>query len=326
MNQDGLQKLAEALHLKNHRFGSGNLIASCPFAPFKHLKEDGSFGRDRKPSFGIRIDDLGESVYHCFACQSQGSLLDLVGELAELREQDYSEVEEFVWQSEGATALIEMASTDPFEKHYEKRRTLPENSNADVYPESEYEPYRGSVPRYAFERGLDIETCKAWDLGHDPEEGRLMIPIRRMGDKALVGLKGRTYRNAPAKYYPYLPFSAGKWLFGEHMLREGVDDPRVVIVEGELDVIKTWMAGFNALGLMGGFPSKQHLKKLEFLAKDIVVIPDPDPTGDDWSSYLCDRMRDVVNVYHARPPKGEDPGSMPLEAIWELVRAARIWL
>ena len=39
--------------------------AACPLAPVMH--DDGN---DKKPSFGIRTNAEGESLYYCFACSS----------------------------------------------------------------------------------------------------------------------------------------------------------------------------------------------------------------------------------------------------------------
>ena len=315
------------LELRRARPNSGNMVSSCPFAPYRHLKEDGSFGEDRKASFGIAINDEGESVFNCLACSSRGSLLWLCKELGEERGEDYSEIEEFVWQNEGIETLERAAST-PAEPppRAERVKVLEKKEAQDVYAESEYEPFRGSVPRYAAERGIPSDVCTAWDLGHDPDEGRLMFPIRR-SDGALIGLKGRSYTGHKAKYFPYLPFAQGSWFYGENMLRPVEEDPRVVIVEGEIDVLKVWMAGYSALGLMGGSATKEHINKLEILERPLVLMPDPGATGQRWSKRLGDAMKDLVNVYDGSWADPErDPGDMVADEIREIVESATLRL
>jgi hypothetical protein len=321
---ENLLKLAKVLRLQRFKAATGNVVSSCPFAPFRHIKADGTFGRDAKPSFGIEINPDGESRYNCFACSSRGDLLNLCLELGELRGVDYSELEEFIWQNEGAGVLdraCEMPLFDAPSAREERRET----ARAAIYRESEYEPYKGRVPKYAIEdREIPLEVCKAWDLGHDPEEGRLMFPIRDAAGN-LVGLKGRSYVGARNKYFPYLEWTQGAWFYGEHMLRPEEDDPRIVIVEGEIDVIKVWMAGYSCLGIMGGMATSRQRKKLEILGRPLVLMPDANETGEKWARRLGDQMKNMVNVFDVRL-KEDDPGALSTKEIREMVENSRLRL
>jgi hypothetical protein len=290
----------------------GNVVASCPFAPYRHIKADGSFGLDKKPSFGLEINPEGESRYNCFGCASRGDLMHLALELGDVRGEDYTDLFEFIWQNEGAGVLDRVCAED-YIPNVELRQGRIEAKRAAVYPESEYAIFKGSVPQYALDRGLPADVCKAWDLGHDPEEGRLMFPIRDI-DGNLVGLKGRSYRGHKAKYFPYLHWGQGNYFYGEHMLRSVDEDPRIVIVEGEIDVIKVWMAGYSALALMGGMATRAQRRKLEIWARPLVLMPDVNEVGDMWSKRLGDQMKNLVNVFDARLVEG-DPGDLSAEEI-----------
>lgn len=323
MDLENLLELAKALSLSNVRTAAGNLVCSCPFAPYRHLKPDGSFGMDHKASFGISINEDGESYSNCFSCNSSGDLLYLCLDLGEVRGEDYRELEEFIWQNEGV-GVLERAVNCPALSVADARKLARKKRASAVYSENDYAPFRGRVPRYALERGLPLEVCKAWDLGDDPAEGRLLFPIRNF-EGGLVGLKGRSYRGHRNKYIPYLPFSQGSWFFGEHMLRPESEDPRIVIVEGEIDVIKVWMAGYSCLGMMGGFPTRTHSKRLEALGRPLVLMPDANETGERWAKSLGDRMKNVVNVFDVFLDSG-DPGERSPDEIREAVEGASLRL
>ena len=315
MNEANLKKLAEMLDFQRARVSAGNLIASCPFAPWNHKSGD------RRPSFGILIAEDGESAFNCFGCEERGDLLTLVLELADARGEDYAEIEEWVWRNEGAgtSEAIRNSETDPeqWRKNVQKKR------DAEVYEEHELDLYSGHVPEYAFERGFDMETCNAWEIGDDPKKGRMTFPIRRMGDKKLVCIKGRTYVGDRDKYLPYLTWSQTNFLYGEHMLRD--DEERIVIVEGELDAIKVWMAGFTGLAIMGRTPSQEQIRKIELIDRPVVLLPDRDHEGSVWANRLGAHLADELSVQDARVPKGKkDPGDMTPEDIKQAVEAARM--
>lgn len=324
MNGGKLMELARALGLKKARITGGNLVASCPFAPYRHIKEDGTRGKDSRASFGVKVSDTGESVYNCFGCASKGDLLWLCSELGELRGRDYTELEEFIWKEEGVEALRTVFLVEPMGPGEKVKHELQQRA-IDVYPETDYDQFRGCVPRYALERGLSIEACKAWDLGHDPGEGRLMFPIRRFTDRKLVGLKGRSYTGAQSKYFPYLPFNQGHYFFGEHMVRDDPTDQRIVIVEGEIDAIKVWMAGWDCLALMGGFMSREQKRKLEVLERPVILCPDKDAKGEAWCRSAGDYLKNILGVYDVvLPEDAKDAGAMLPEKIDALLKASKI--
>lgn len=313
MNEANLKILAHQLQLQRSRVSAGNLIASCPFAPWNHKSGD------RRPSFGILIEEDGESAFNCFGCGEKGDLLTLVLELADARGDDYSEIEEWVWKNEGSgtSGAIRDSETDP--EHW--RLNIQKKRDEEVYEEHEYDSYSAYIPKYAFERGFDVETCEAWEIGDDPNRGRMTFPIRRMGDKKLVCIKGRTYRGDRDKYLAYLTWAQTNFLYGEHMLRE--DEQRVVIVEGELDAIKVWMAGFTGLAIMGRTPSQEQVRKIELIDRPIILLPDRDSEGSTWANRLGAYLVDELSVLDARVPKGKkDPGDMDPDEIRKAVESA----
>lgn len=316
MKLQDLQTLAKALDFRRVSVGAGNLICSCPFARWRHA------GNDRKPSFGIIIDDEGESCFNCFGCHSSGGLHDLVLELAELRRTDLSHLETWILDNEGLDISKKIKASERDRVFTVQQRQ--EASLLEAYPESEYDRFRGSVPRFALERGLTLEACKAWELGNCKEEKRLAFPVRRGSDKALVGVRGRTYVDARAKYFPLLPFNPSDFLYGEHMLRPADEEERVCVVEGEIDAIKCWMAGFSAIGLFGSHPSKKQRLKIECLNRPLVLLPDGDKVGRKWAQKLGEEFKFYVSVFDVRLRDGEDPGAFEPDELREKILMARV--
>ena len=78
------------------------------------------------------------------------------------------------------------------------------------------------------------------------------------------------------------------------------------------------MAGYSALALMGGMATKAQRRKLEIMARPLVLMPDVNETGDKWSKRLGHQMKNLVNVFDARLVEG-DPGDLSAEEIREFV-------
>jgi len=327
MDSENLMVLAKRLRFRRPRVGARNLVVSCPFAPYRHFKEDGSFGEDRKASFGITIEPDGESVYNCFSCSSTGDLMFLCLELGDLRGQDYSDVEDWVFQVEGMNVLDQALKLDDDADDSifagGRRRQIAREREAACYQERELDDFEKKMPSYAAERGIPQQVCDEWGLLDDPEEGRLVFPIRNRNG-SLVGIKGRSYTGARNKYYSYLPLDQGAFFYGEHMLKDSAE--KVVVVEGEIDALKVYMAGFSPLALMGGHASKEHQRKLEVWGHDVVLMPDPGNTGSKWARRIGDFLKTRLNVFDARMPADKDPGDMSEDEIRELVEDSRLRL
>jgi DNA primase len=245
----------------------------------------------------------------------------MISDLNVLREDGrYEDLAEKVLEYEEIdfTKIVERAGEEPRVRLTRKEK----EDMLEARLEAELDPYRGSVPQYAIDRGLDIETCKVWELGHDKERKRLVFPVRRARDKALVGITGRTYIDENPKYFSgYFDWAKSKYLYGEWMLPEHAE--RVVIVEGPLDVIALWKAGEPALGIMGAAASSFQVQKIEYLDKPVYLFPDDDKAGHRWANQLGNELRELgVKVRDVQISKGQDPKDLDAQAIRKLLRNA----
>lgn len=138
----------------------------------------------------------------------------------------------------------------------------------------------------------DEDLLRAGLLTENPEKGRrydrfrnrLMIPIRDLNGR-VVGFGARTLdKDGVPKYLnsPQTPlFDKSRLLFGLDMARRHIREARqAVIVEGYLDVMQAWQAGYrNVVAQMGTALTEEQLRQLQRYAKQLVLALDADAAG-----------------------------------------------
>lgn len=141
---------------------------------------------------------------------------------------------------------------------------------------------RGYEERDMIAAGLLIET----DNGREPYDrfrGRVIIPIASergeyiaMGGRGLLGEEPK-YLNSPQTEL----FDKGRTLFGlDHAMAAIRESGVAVVVEGYMDVLGPWQAGFpNVVATMGTSLTEHHAGLLRRFAKRIVLAMDPDAAG-----------------------------------------------
>ena len=138
----------------------------------------------------------------------------------------------------------------------------------------------------------DQDLVDAGLLTENPEKGtrydrfrnRLMIPIRD-GNGRVVGFGARTldpdglpkYLNSPQTKL----FDKSNLLFGLDGAKRSIREARqAVIVEGYMDVMQAWQAGFrNVVAQMGTALTQEQLGQLKRLTKQFVLALDADAAG-----------------------------------------------
>jgi DNA primase len=119
---------------------------------------------------------------------------------------------------------------------------------------------------------------------YDRFRGRLLIPIRDI-DGRTVGFGARTLeKDGLPKYLnsPQTPvFDKSHLLFGLDMGKRDIREARqAVIVEGYMDVIQAWQAGFrNVVAQMGTALTESQLNQLKRYTKRFVLALDADAAG-----------------------------------------------
>ena len=312
MREEDLRKVLDALGCERVRppSGDGWMTSSCPMARWKH----GS-GEDRRPSFSVRANPEGSSGFKCFACGIAGrTILRVVERVNRLRDGALDKVE----------AVVRTAEFDaPFRGQIKKEAEISlEKDESDVWDEKEIESWKGEVPQYAINRGLTLETCKAWGLGYDRADKRLVFPVRR-GDGKLVGVTGRSIESrASLRYKDYWGFRKSGYLYGEWMYDKAIQ--KVYVVEGLMDALLSWQRGIrNVVATMGASASKEQINKVKLYGVPVYLMQDGDAAGLAARNRMCEALRGRVPVWRVPLPPDGDPDEMDEKSLLAAVASAQ---
>lgn len=200
---------------------------------------------------------------------------------------------------------------------------------------------------FLLNRGYTIEDMLAAGLlvesddGREPYDrfrGRMIVPIANERGE-FIALGGRSLHNEEPKYLnsPQSElFDKGRTLFGLHLAREAIRSAgEVVVVEGYMDVLGPWQAGFrNVVATMGTSLTQEHARLLRRFAPRIVLALDPDAAGANaaeragslvlgvqtseqaaLAARQADQMASSVDIdlRVARLPAGKDPDELVRE-------------
>ncbi|MCC7363894.1 MAG: DNA primase [Dehalococcoidia bacterium] len=130
--------------------------------------------------------------------------------------------------------------------------------------------------------GLLVEN-ESGGQPYDRFRGRVIIPIADERGQ-FVGMGGRGLHGEEPKYLnsPQSElFDKGRTLYGLHLAAAAIrESGTVVVVEGYMDVIGPWQAGFkNVVATMGTSLTEHHAALLRRFAKRVVLAMDPDAAG-----------------------------------------------
>lgn len=358
MNEDGIVMVCTTLGLGCGKAYPGSstwgphISISCPLAPKTH-----SDPYDGNMSCSVQINDEGPSGARCFSarCGFKGKLLRLIKLSVDIRQKtpELEQLYKYVEQTErqdnaalNAQAAKEIArdgsgSNNLFKTMEqiiaEKKRVI---EDRDVLPESAFEKMSGSVPAYAIERGITVQSAKRWNLGYDKDLKYLVFPMRRRDGK-LVGLIGRSVLKDPKRrHHNYMGLDKAKHLFGAQLLEP---NKAIVIVEGAIDAIRTeqalWPQACVVAALGEGF-SRSHVKTIAQMRPPAVYIfTDGDAPGQSMASKIHYALFGQFPLYLMECPWGPiieanadgtpvrkkvDPADLPDEYIRNLFENAKV--
>lgn len=373
LETETLAALARDLGAVQVRARGDKVQCSCLLARWTHFG-----GRDEKPSMVLfPSGKRDEAIYSCLGCHERGPVRDLVlhhmsaggsrGLLKWIEVLDGESTEAPTKLSERLKALPEMGKwSNEKKKAPMQEREIVKTFNdgkpwydykalaqADEVTEiswGAYAEFAGKIPRYALQRGLTVETCKEWDLGHDKTMRRLLFPIKDRKGR-LVGISGRLYsqtcvycdgpiardevdengkkirayckrcdRNEPPKYLHSDEFKRNLVLYGEHRRQDNIDG-NVYVVEGHLDMLKMWQSGYRpVVAMLGSYPGGCQIEKLiAYWGRRITIVPDGDKAGADMAAKIRSLVADRVQVSTKKLPDKMDPGDLTQEQMSEII-------
>lgn len=142
---------------------------------------------------------------------------------------------------------------------------------------------------------------------------RIMFPLYDVAGK-IVGYSGRIYNGEDTSKYintrETVIFKKGEMLYNYHRAKESCRKKNVVIItEGFMDVIRLHSAGItNVVAAMGTAFTKEHVKLIRKLARDVILLFD----GDEAGAHATLSCSDLLLEYNITPkivrlPENLDP-------------------
>jgi DNA primase len=196
----------------------------------------------------------------------------------------------------------------------------------------------GSAPVYLRDRGLSVETAKAWGLGLNGS--RLMLPLRDALGRTCA-FSGRSLTGEEPKYRN----SANDALFRKQDLLFGLDraapairrSGEALLVEGPIDAIQLHQVGLvHAVASLGtAFSIEQAQRLIRSGAKRLWVALDGDKAGQAATSRLIEGLRPLaiagqLDLLVVALPPGDDPDSLVrregAQGLQHHLAQARHWL
>jgi DNA primase len=317
MNQDDLTALLESYGVTGIIRRNSNLMAPCPFHD------------ERRPSWGISLTE--PHLHGCFACHARGSLLSFVMQKSSMS------------FSDAADALKKYGyEADPNEEggSYMFSFDQPMNEilsgSAEAIEETFIFPYSLSplAKRYMTEqRGVTSKTLEKLEIVSDTKQKRVLFPWY-LGDQ-FYGATGRLYvdREGEGKTIPYFDMKKGCLLYlPARTLPRGTN--RLILVEGEIDAIKVYQAGFKnvaALGF-GTFTDLQKNLSIKLGINELVCFFDNNKSGRYLTKIVAKKFEKagVVRAVDYRKTltaraENADPASISAGAVCALINSAPVY-
>jgi len=260
---------------------------------------------------------LGKNVFHCFACQASGDVLDFVAamEQCSIRQAALCLQQ---WFSIGAPdpcpARRALRSARRGERVREKEacnRPLP-------FALTGVDPSH----RYLVERGIDRATAVEFGVGFYAGpgllSGRIVIPIRNAHGQT-VAYAGRALDGRGPKYKLPAGFRKAWELFNLDRAA-ATGGKSVIVVEGYFDCLRVHRAGLPwVVALMGSCLSAEQEKALLERFDRVILLLDGDAAGRAASRAMAARLsgRCLVEAVHLLD--GAQPDQLSLTVIQQLL-------
>jgi len=318
MNKDKIKKIlnycGSTVTPAQHR--PGWLIASCPFAHWKHDN-----GVDNNPSFGVDLSDK-KHRYHCFSRHEGGALAELPNVLQIMN----GGTKKLTWQKQAdhieglelAKAMDELQdSKDKVENHYltaeEVEAKKLKKKTVQPWPEwwlDTFMPAREHPDARAYLQSRDVpeELWDVFDLRYDTSRQRVCFPIRDW-DGRLAGLHGRAVipgGSPPYHVYKYKGEHNQIVWPGEHTVN--TEQP-VLLVESVFDWISVYRVYKNSMCSLSCGLSRDKVERINRFDR-VVTLYDNGKGGDVARKALTKYLKGVI-PRHLNPPEDlSDPGEM----------------
>lgn len=286
------------------RKGRDQLVGRCPI----HRGQ-------REDSFRA---SLSKNVFHCFACQAGGNVLNFVAamEKCSIRQ---AALQLQRWFSVDAAG----EGRPPGAAQWSVRKGEPVREKEGCNPPLPFvlTGVDHSHP-YLAERGIDPATAVEFGVGFYARSGllsgRIVIPIENARGQT-VAYAGRAPDDRLPKYKLPAGFRKAWELFNLHRAA-ATGSKTVTVVEGYFDCLRVHRAGLPwVVALMGSSLSAEQEKGLLDAFDRVILLLDGDAAGRAASRAIATRLSKRCLVSEVRVPDGTQPDQLSLAAIRQLL-------
>lgn len=283
---------------------------SCPLAPWTH-----DSGADSSPSFGIKVEDNGDSYFNCYACE-HGDLWDLLGSLsgfgAKAPKYQIKSAVAFLSDIELGQDSVQLMIDDYGVKPPPKLHAYSEGWLSTFLPASKSARALG----YLESRGFPGSVADEYELKYDTSRDAVSFPIRG-ADGALLGMRGR--RINPTGTAPRYHLYNNQHNEKNSRIWYGIDrvdyNYPVIIVESVFDRVATEQVFMNVIAPLSTGLSKRQVELLGGVY-DVVTFFDHGMGGDKARKTIAKYLPSAT-IIDVIPPVGRDPGDMTPDEIRE---------
>ncbi len=263
---------------------------------------------------------LAKNVFHCFACQAHGDVLDFVAAM------DKCSVREAAlrlqgWFGVAGGATKDMASRRSDSAGRKKEELVRKKECCNHLLDFVLTGIDHNHP-YLAQRGVDRGTVFTFGVGFYAGpglmSGRVVVPIHNEWGQR-VAYAGRSVDGQTPKYKLPFVFRKGCELFNLHRAR-ATGSEAVILVEGYFDCMRVHQAGFPwVVALMGSSMSPEQEWTLATRFEQVMVMLDGDLAGRTATGIIRAKLGGQCRVAVVSVPEGKQPDELPPTEIASLL-------
>jgi DNA primase len=250
--------------------------------------------------------NLARSVFHCFACDAGGTVLDFVAAMEHCSLFEAAQRLEAIMGSSAPPIL------PPNEKELvTERRRVSAPLNFALTGIDCAHPYlaeRGIAEKTAVEFGAGFYA------GSGLMHGRLVVPIHNAAGE-LIAYCGRSVDQTQPRYRVPKGFAKSEVLFNMHRAA-ATGETSIIVVEGFFDCMKVHQAGIRSVvALMGSALYEPQCRALLRQFRQVILMLDGDITGRKASIAIAAKLGPNCPVQVVDLAVGVQPDRLSMEEI-----------
>lgn len=277
--QQEVQK-AGLKYLNTIKHSSDNyIIVTCPY----HKN-----GVEHKPSAQFRLSD---GLFYCHACKKSTSIEHVIEKCLDIEDGTQWLKQHYSHNTSKRNMFNDINIYD--KQHDSNTKQAHSLNQLDIYAKNkeELKLYRYTHP-YMFERKLNIDIIRKFDIGYDSKTNCITFPNKDRYGNILFYAR----RSVSSKYFNF-PKDVDKPIYGLYEvyreIKNGIKITELYICESMLDALFIWTCGKYAIALNGLGSASQidALKRINI--RSYILATDNDKHGKNARNKLALALKDV---------------------------------